>query len=576
MRRVRPNAARNNTTVATTECTCGNRYGLDDSHHAVVVEPSTDGDSMNTGTQQQQQQKDSVVAALPLDASFVHLPPSLLVRQEEEEEEHKSYYHFLLQQQQQHGRLSAGATTATAELWNSGGSTSSYYCYYYYNPTTIINAAPSALVPLLLPERYKHLALLEQAAAAAAANNNDEISLSPAPPPPPMCLECVHRVQQALELDTDRLHAECVVYRQAVKEKELRVQDWKRIVGTTTATTAGTATAAAEAKKDDSSDDDAAATSSTAKSQDNDHSDNNLIQRAKQAFQMEIEILQDTCQQHEEELLHLQSVRKELLRVSQEIDQAEEIMNEERNALALEARAFRNDQEQCHRILSEIHEESERLSSPAIRLPSLLLDLRVDKERGLRYPLINDLRLAYRPKGDVQWEEIQAAWSLAAQLLLYVGTIFEFQSRNWRIVPLSSSAKLIYHPSRDNTMDKEDSSSARIRGSKGTVVYNLGHHKTHNSRALLAWNALLHQLASCVLGKMNQACDRGLMDTEAIPRLPYEMTSTKIGIIALTELNDSDDTGWSRAIHCMSSNLLWMSDCASVYLLHQIIPQCIV
>ena len=51
-----------------------------------------------------------------------------------------------------------------------------------------------------------------------------------------------------------------------------------------------------------------------------------------------------------------------------------------------------------------------------VRLHAALFHLVVDK-RGLRYPLINELRLAYRPKGDVHWKEINAAWAQATQLL---------------------------------------------------------------------------------------------------------------------------------------------------------------
>jgi hypothetical protein len=214
--------------------------------------------------------------------------------------------------------------------------------------------------------------------------------------------------------------------------------------------------------------------------------------------------------------------------------------------------------------LAEIQAEAEQLSSAQIQLPSMLMDLQVDRERGLRYPLINELRLAYRPKGDVQWNEIQAAWSLAAQLLLVIGTLFDFQSQYWTIVPLSHCAKLIYYAPESSHIDPTGKQ-------RRAVVYNLGHPKTNGSKALSAWNALLFQVMEHTTTKMNQACDCGILDHASIPPLPFEIAPGKIGNVVLERLDESDDAGWSRAIHFMSSNLLWLSECASAFVLQQVL-----
>lgn len=207
------------------------------------------------------------------------------------------------------------------------------------------------------------------------------------------------------------------------------------------------------------------------------------FERTEQTYLTEIQLLEEVCEQHEEELRHLSSLQKEQAVIAVELDRLEYATEEEQNALELEARAFDNDQEQLLRKLVKTQAEVEQLSSPRIRLPAMLMDLRVDRERGLRYPLINELRLAYRPKGDVQWNEIQTAWSLAAQLLLVIGTIFDFQSPHWKIVPLSHCAKLMYSNGNNPSGNK-----------RRVVVYNLGHSKTNGSRALLAWNVLLFQV----------------------------------------------------------------------------------
>ena len=71
-------------------------------------------------------------------------------------------------------------------------------------------------------------------------------------------------------------------------------------------------------------------------------------------------------------------------------------------------------------------------------------------ERDLRYPLINNLRLAHKPRG-ISWLEINAGWSQAAQLLMFVGSTIKFKSKDLRIVPLMSCAKIIEVGSNGDT-----------------------------------------------------------------------------------------------------------------------------
>lgn len=147
-------------------------------------------------------------------------------------------------------------------------------------------------------------------------------------------------------------------------------------------------------------------------------------------------------------------------------------------------------------------------------------------------------------------------------MLLVTGTLFEFQSKHCKIVPLSQCAKLIYYP--------PDNSVKVGHPKRRDLVYNLGHPKTNAKRALLTWNALLCQIIQFVSSEMKKACDHGIIeDASAVPALPFEISSTKIGHITLSQLDENDDAGWSRAIHYMASNLLWLSECASVYVLNQ-------
>lgn len=271
-----------------------------------------------------------------------------------------------------------------------------------------------------------------------------------------------------------------------------------------------------------------------------------------QGYRDEIEAMQRTCDQQRQELQDLIQLRREHAQLSKEMDEFEWGVEELRNALELEGRGFDNAEEQVWKKLSSIVEELEQLSSVQIRLPAMVLDLQVDKARGLRYPLINELRIAYRPKGDLKWSEIQAAWSLAAQLLLACGALLHYPSQYWKIVPLSSGAKLIHH---ENTSGRENDFK----------VYNLGHPTANGPQSLLAWNNLMFgviQHASKVLKDTLETEDAGA-NKASVPKLPYDVTPTSVGGISLIRLDGQDDAGWSRAIHCMCCNLLWLSECAS-------------
>jgi len=49
-----------------------------------------------------------------------------------------------------------------------------------------------------------------------------------------------------------------------------------------------------------------------------------------------------------------------------------------------------------------------------------LFDLMFHIKSG-KYDMINGLRVGFRPRKDLEWEEIHSAWSLAAQMLMFVG-----------------------------------------------------------------------------------------------------------------------------------------------------------
>lgn len=344
--------------------------------------------------------------------------------------------------------------------------------------------------------------------------------------PPLICQECTKRLQEALVIDSDLLNKEHNDILLSIRDEKKRYVDLSM------------------------------------KQQE--------LARVESSFLSEIQSLEEACRQQEGELLMLQSVRKQQSSLSKELDLSERELSAERNGLEVSSRAFDNNQDQLYRFLVEVEGEVDRLSSCSIRLPSLLFDLHVDKERGRLYPMINELRLAYRPKGDIQWEEIQAAWSLAAQLLLCVANVFHFQSRHWRIIPLSNCSKLLFYPPKSSLKEGSPTKNEGKASSEQASVYNLGHPLTNSAKAMLVWNALLHQLCNHVVDSTQKALSDGLIDAGVVPPIPFPMTSVQIGPIVMTDLDANDDAGWSKAIHCMCSNLLWLSDCSSTFLMYRV------
>ncbi|GAX28352.1 hypothetical protein FisN_4Hh014 [Fistulifera solaris] len=210
--------------------------------------------------------------------------------------------------------------------------------------------------------------------------------------PQSCCWDCLSRLQQALEKDTERLEYESNVYLNHAQSSRLRQKQWQQKL-------------------------------------DGELTREQLVEQAKESYTREIDEITLACEQLEAEFKELKMVRRELAAKAKELDQATEDIHRARNDIELAATSIEQDQENLYRAVASAHEQIDCLSSTKIQLYSQSFDLQVDQERGLRYPLINEHRLAYRPKGDVHWEEIQTAWSLAAQLLLVVASTFQRPSK---------------------------------------------------------------------------------------------------------------------------------------------------
>ena len=322
-------------------------------------------------------------------------------------------------------------------------------------------------------EQHQHLLQLMEAVSS------DDVSL---------CNDCIDRVAGALETDTQRLYKETNAYNEAVAESKRKEKTTIEMIS----------------KK--------------------------ALDNTERAYLDEIEILTQELEAREQELRHLYSLYKEQTEITQQSEVFEQHMLQEKNSLELQSTVFDDTLQIMSKSLAQIQNEVDRLS--IVKLPQTLFDLQVDS-RGLRYPLINQLRLAYRPKGDVPVTEIQVAWSQATQLLLTLGTLLRYPSSDWKVVPLTDCAKVIYK--------KE--------------IFNL---KPGDCRGLMAWNALLD---SVIKHAMSQPSCTNSNSKRNPP--PFTSSPSSIGNTELAHLDQLDHVGWSTVIHRMASNLLWLSDTVS-------------
>ena len=370
-----------------------------------------------------------------------------------------------------------------------------------------------------------------------------------------LCVNCVDRVALALEADTQRLYAEIEAYRETVQASKQRSKAIQK--STKHIASAGIVSDSIQQHP---------------KNIGPTKSDNFLDNRTiEQVYQEEIEILEMEIQSRYDELLNYKSIHKEQTDITRDLNKMEEGLHLEENSLQLQSEAFDNRRQVLTKALSEVQNEVDKLT--CVSLPKVLFNLQVDQARGLHYPLINQLRLAFRPKGDVPAQEIQVAWSQATQLLLILGTLLEYPGKDWKLVPLADCAKLIYR--------KE--------------IFNL---VPGDCRSLMAWNALLDQVVKHVLSLLadsrgsaenivNSAsvsqnghhqrenrlniesknststrCNDPFTLLKPIPP-PYLSSPTTIGNTELSRLDPTDHVGWSQVIHRMASNLLWLSNRAS-------------
>jgi hypothetical protein len=246
--------------------------------------------------------------------------------------------------------------------------------------------------------------------------------------------------------------------------------------------------------------------------------------------------------------------------------------------------------------LQRAQEEYDTVSS--IKVPWLMFDIQP------QYSMINYLRLSHQPnvKHKITWNEINAAWSQAAQLLYMVGGTkyqllssflfsLNFTSPDLKIVPLSTCAKIIEVVGTKtrqiiHTLGNESIISteidSRLEGAKITTSDNDKTNNPNNRDFLLsicAYHRLFYQLTHYIICEHDElmtitaqkyycSTDRTALTEEiqglrSYNSLPFEMEIESIGGLNLRSNSSNQD--WSDIIFRLVSNLKWVSSLITLW-----------
>jgi len=241
---------------------------------------------------------------------------------------------------------------------------------------------------------------------------------------------------------------------------------------------------------------------------------------------------------HSEELSYLNNLILEQESRTQVICQLNENVYTEMNSLEIDSNNLQYDLENCARKLSLALDEVEH-SNENVHLS--LFEIVMDER-----PLINGLRLAHRPKGNLKWQEINAAWAEAVKLLLFCGGTLEFTSAQFRVAPLTSCAKIIQITKEKHVhnLGREFESSAAADKAGKELDRNM-------LQSIRVFVVLMSQLF-CHLKTEDRYRSRDISPP------PFSITQKSIGNIYIMNLKENDDKNWLALVFAIASNLKWL------------------
>mmetsp|Transcript_39191 Transcript_39191/g.57631 ORF Transcript_39191/g.57631 Transcript_39191/m.57631 type:complete len:417 (-) Transcript_39191:80-1330(-) len=344
-------------------------------------------------------------------------------------------------------------------------------------------------------------------------------------------------------------------------------------------------------------------------------------------YLQEISSLKAAIQTHEEQYTHLKHSLQEQTNISSQIlSQQDEILLKQMNELEFNSKLYKITNDALVKRVQNAQRDVSTLERVTLLHPLLFNIVLVDdvtisvargnnnkkkKDSARMHDTINALRLAHAPSGVIRgssgrdsnslgWEEINAAWSQATQLLLFAGGMIKFTSRDLRIVPLASCAKIIQidpTTSKKNVLnlgnelpsnDDNDHNHHHLQQQRHMRNNDSNAHCDGMYSALRAFHSLLYQLylhfgsspssPFAASAAKNETNDNhfGLSSMWTPP--PYEMTvDGAIGNVNISQLlsttiaynhhggSKEDDNDWRQVVHMLTANLKWVAEMASLW-----------
>lgn len=279
-----------------------------------------------------------------------------------------------------------------------------------------------------------------------------------------------------------------------------------------------------------------------------DGSFHSMVQEKIQSLKEEYISLDLQYKEQETELEQINIMIESQIQLARELTAQEDQLFHEYHAIEIDNEAFHIE----HRHLTlQCHEaERERYFLEHVSLHTAMYNIIVDSGGASRlYPLINGLRLTYRPKNDIRWNEINAAWSQAVQLIMCIASSIRFQSKDIRIVPLVPCSKIIKIYKNEHGELKK---TVHHLGAEENNMERKLHRTEHIIDGITAFHSLLFQIMECAQGKMDNS---GVMDN-----IPFDMSEHQIGQYSMQNIDHDNNSKWSGVVHAIACNLKWLSD----------------
>lgn len=219
---------------------------------------------------------------------------------------------------------------------------------------------------------------------------------------------------------------------------------------------------------------------------------------------------------------------------AEELDEEEERFWQERNAFTAQLTAFQQERDS---LQTQLAHDTKLLES--LQRTNVYNDTFAIGHDGL-FGTINGLRLGRLPDHPVEWPEINAAWGQALLLLAVVAEKLNYKFRDYKLVPVGSTSKIVYDP-KQQASDGKPKGTALELFSSGNLSLGLGLFHGRIDDAMVAFLDCLRQLGEHVSQISATSGDSN------VTKLPYTIHKDKIENTSIRIGNLGANPEWTKA-----------------------------